>query len=220
MARWSCGYQYDCNTVLGRSFQSIRNRKCLLPSSHRNATTHDHALVAVSSLLSCTGHGLPWWSKQAFHPVWARFCSLKVAISPRMPGISPFMQHTFGRFLLWWVNIFIYQGKYSHTHALSLNNPSHQLKPKADELPFLLLRASKAPKIFFKGWMFWFKAHSSELTLPFLQLLVCCFAKLWVFANWEKKNPFLVLLNYRTFTRNLYFASEVPISQLVERGLF
>lgn len=86
---------------------------------------------------------------QPFHPVGARFCSLKVAISPRMPGISPFMQHTFDRFPLWWVNIFIYQGKYSHTHAISLNNPSHQLKPKADESPLLLLGASKTPEIFF-----------------------------------------------------------------------
>lgn len=39
-------------------------------------------------------------------------------------------------------------GKYSHTHAISLNNPRHQLKPKADELPFLLLRDSKDPENF------------------------------------------------------------------------
>lgn len=66
MARWSCGYQYDCNAVLGRNFQSIRSRKCLLPSSHGNITTHDHALVANSSLLSYTRHGLPWWSNNHF----------------------------------------------------------------------------------------------------------------------------------------------------------
>lgn len=120
---------------------------------------------------------------QAFHPVWARFCSPKVAISPRMPGISPFMQHTFGRFPLWWVNIFIYQGKYSHTHAISLNNPSHQLKPKADELPFLLLGASKAPEIFFKGVCFDLNLIAQSWLCLFFN---CLFATLWQalgFAN-------------------------------------
>lgn len=63
--------------------------------------------------------------------------------------------------------------------------------------------------------MFWFKPRSSELTLSFLLLLVC--RKYWVLPTGEK-NPFLVLWNYQSFTRDPYFASEIPISRFISWG--
>lgn len=196
MARWSCGYQDDCNTVLGRNFQSIRNRKHPISPSRSNARSHCHALylfkpTSMHPTGSCDG-------LQASHLIRARFCSLGVAISPRMPGISPFMQHTFGRFSLWWVNIFIYWWKYSHTRAISLKSSSHQLKPKADELPIFFLGA-------FKNWDFLFLGgvcfDLSITSLTWLCLFfICLFATLQKalgFANWKRN----LTLHYQSFAK-------------------
>lgn len=140
MARWSCGYQHDCNTVLGRNGQSMRNRQILLPSSHRSILTPWLAAASPSS----PGHKPPGWSTSISR---AQSCGGEVAISPGMPGISPFMQHTFAGSRFDEGISSLSRGVFPHTCCL-FEQPSHHPKPEADELLFLLYRASKTLKYF------------------------------------------------------------------------
>lgn len=87
-ATWSCGYQHGCNPGLGRNVQSMRNSEFLLPSSSRSLLSPCLCPASPSS----PGHKLPAWPTSI---AGAQPCSGEVAISPGMPGISPFMQHTF-----------------------------------------------------------------------------------------------------------------------------
>lgn len=129
MARWSCGYQYDCNTVLGRNFQSIRSRKCLLPSSHGNITTHDHALVANSSLLLYTGHGLPWWFNNSFTQYGLDSAVSKLQFPQECLEFPP-LCNTRLQVPALMREYLRFPGEYSHTRAASLNSQATTLNPR------------------------------------------------------------------------------------------
>lgn len=90
--------------------------------------------------------------------------------------------------------------EYSHSRAASLNNPSHHPKPMADELPSLLLRASKTLRYIY----IFFKCACFDLNLT-AQSRLCLFFSC-LFATLQevpagKKNPYflLLLLNYQSF---------------------
>lgn len=122
MARWSCGYQHDCNTVLGRNGQSMRNRQILLPSLHRSILTPWLAAASPSSPGTNPQDGL-----QAFHGLnpaveklqfpqecleFPPLCNTRLQV--------PALMREYLRF----------PGEYSHTRAASLNSQATTLNPR------------------------------------------------------------------------------------------
>lgn len=141
MASWSCGYQHDCNSVLGRNTQSMRNSPFLLPSPRRSILTPCLTPAAPPALDTDPRDGL-----QAFHGLNPAVEKLQF---PQECLEFPPLCNTRLQVPALMREYLHFPGEYSHTRAGSLNNPSHHPKPKADELLFLLFRASKTLRFFF-----------------------------------------------------------------------
>lgn len=139
MARRSCGYQPECwgETSNPRVPPSLLTQEhpdpCLPPAP---PSSPGHSLPGWSTSISWLG---PAVEKLQFPQECLEFpplCNTRLQV----PALMREYLH--------------FPGEYSHTRAVSLNNPSHHSKPKADELLFLFSRAFKTLKYFFKVCMF------------------------------------------------------------------
>lgn len=156
----------------------MRNNELLLPSSHRSLLTPVSLLHLPPALDTDSQDGL-----QAFH-------GLSPAVKLQFPQEClefPPLCNTRLQVPALMREYLHFPGEYSHTRAVSLNNPSHHSKPKADELLFLLSRAFKTPKYLFLKCAC-FDLNLTEQALSFLQFLFATLQEVLGFANW-KKNP-------------------------------